>query len=202
MAEIGLTATETGIVYLVVLISSLPGSLFAMFVSKRTTPTISIRLCTIVFIIANFIGFRALAIPGQKQYVYLVGASWGFLLGWYYPTEVLIYSSLMPSGQEAELAGFALFCSQILGWLPPLMFTVLNEKPNVHISWGGIQLNIYFFISLCCYWFIPQWDKAMATTRGENKIVKDAVDKEKRSEDDAQREDEFVNNITVDVEVP
>lgn len=77
----------------------------------------------------------------------------------------------MPKGQEAELAGFYLYCTQILGWLPPLVFTFFNENPNIDISWGGVQLNIWIFLSLVCYQFLPSWSKCLEITEEENKIL-------------------------------
>ncbi len=97
---------------------------------------------------------------------------WGFVLGWYYPVESSIYSSLMPEGQEAELAGFYLYCSQAIGWLPPLVFTILNEDPSVELSWAGVQLNIYIFISLLLYSMMPTWDECIEITENGNKMLK------------------------------
>ena len=77
----------------------------------------------------------------------------------------------MPKGQEAEFAGFALFCSQILGWLPPLVFTLMNENPKIGISWGGVHLNIWLFTSFIFYSLMPAWKKCLEITSGENKIL-------------------------------
>lgn len=78
----------------------------------------------------------------------------------------------MPKGQEAELAGFYLYCSQILAWLPPLVFTIFNENPNISLSWAGVQLNIYLFAALIFYQLMPSWEKCLEITDAENKILK------------------------------
>lgn len=93
------------------------------------------------------------------------------LLGWFYPTELNLFSSLMPKGQEAELAGFYLYCTQVLGWLPPLVFTLFNENPDIDISWGGVQLNIWIFIALIFYMCMPSWITCCEITEAENKIL-------------------------------
>lgn len=78
----------------------------------------------------------------------------------------------MPKGQEAELAGFYLYCTQILGWLPPLVFTIFNESEAIDLSWGGVQLNIYLFVAAGLYQLMPAWDKCLEITDAENKILK------------------------------
>ncbi len=84
----------------------------------------------------------------------------------------------MPKGQEAELAGFHLYCTQILAWLPPLIFTIMNEK-GLSLSWGGVHLNIYLFVAILFYQLMPSWSDCVASADFENKILlskKTAVD--------------------------
>jgi hypothetical protein len=55
----------------------------------------------------------------------------------------------LPKGQEAELAGFFVYCTQILGWLPPLLFTLLvqndiSQKYGVVVSSFGFAVAIIF----------------------------------------------------------
>ena len=88
----------------------------------------------------------------------------------------------MPKGQEAELAGFYLYCTQILGWLPPLVFTLFNENPNIDISWGGVQLNIWIAIAVIFYHFMPSWTSCLDITSETNKILN--VDDDDDDDDD------------------
>ena len=55
----------------------------------------------------------ALTLGGAaNKYLSLI---WGFCvgvtLGWFYPTENLFFSCILPKGQEAEMAGFRVYCS-------------------------------------------------------------------------------------------
>ena len=182
LVELGLSGTETGLVFLIVLLSSIPGSLFCIWFTRRvSSPVISIKVATLAFITVNFFAFLNLANPKNKDLVWMFGSLWGFMLGWYYPSEVNIYSNLMPKGQEAEFAGFALFCSQILGWLPPLVFTLMNENPKIGISWGGVHLNIYFFVGVCFYALLPNWQECVQITESENMMVQKRGDNEEGS---------------------
>merc|ERR1712045_849954 len=100
---------------------------------------------------------------------FIYAVVWGILLGWFYPAELLIFSMIMPKDQEAELSGFFIYCTQILGWLPPLVFTVMNES-GINLSWGGIHLNAYFFLGFCLTWLMPPWKICMIDTSGDNRM--------------------------------
>ncbi len=154
---------------LTVLIFCTVGTFFASFLMKKVAcPIKCMQINFVAFILVNFAAF--LSIPRLKVLVYPAAALWGFMLGWFYPTELQLYASLMPSGQEAELAGFYLYCTQVLGWLPPLIFTIMNEA-GIDLYWGGVHLNIYFFISFCLYSFLPKWEECLEITAGENKMI-------------------------------
>jgi hypothetical protein len=53
---------------------------------------------------------------------------WGFALGWFYSGEQLFLSWSMPGGQEAKLTGLFVYCTIILTWLPPLIFSIIVEN--------------------------------------------------------------------------
>lgn len=92
-------------------------------------------------------------------------------VGWYYPTEALTFSSLTPKGQESELSGFFLYCGEIMSWLPPLIFTFINESESIALAWGGIQLNFFLGMCLLFYFTLPAWEECMEITGGENKMI-------------------------------
>lgn len=54
---------------------------------------------------------------------------------------------ILPQGQEAELAGFFVYCTQILGWLPPLIFSLMIEA-DVDYKYGVIATSFGFVISI------------------------------------------------------
>lgn len=183
LVEYGFTTTQTGIVFLTVLIFCTVGTFFASYLMKKVgSPVRCMQLNFIAFIVVNFAAFPS--IPHIKNLVYPAGALWGFMLGWFYPTELQLYASLMPKGQEAELAGFYLYCTQVMGWLPPLIFTIMNESPGVELYWGGVHLNIYFFISFCLYSFLPKWEECVEITSGPNKMIEGRNMNTEEEEDD------------------
>mmetsp|Transcript_9737 Transcript_9737/g.17775 ORF Transcript_9737/g.17775 Transcript_9737/m.17775 type:complete len:136 (+) Transcript_9737:754-1161(+) len=55
------------------------------------------------------------------------------------------FSMCLPKGQEAELAGFFVYCTQILSWLPPLLFTILVEN-DISQKYGVIATSFGFLV--------------------------------------------------------
>ena len=165
---------RSGLVFLTVTLSTIPGSIFAGILMHATkSPIFCIKVCLIVFIVVNFVAFLTLKSPESSSLVWIYAILWGFTLGWYYPTELNVYSTLMPKGQESELSGFYLYCTQVLVWLPPLVFTIMNES-DIPLNWGGVQLNFYIFLSLIFYQMMPSsWIDCVEISSTENKITKE-----------------------------
>jgi len=166
------SASEIGILFFVVIVFTIPGSIFGAWLTRKTCPQTAMKLQLVSFIVVNFIAFILMTNRDQAKLAYFFGILWGLLLGWFYPTESLIFSMIVPEGQEAELAGFFLYCTQILGWLPPLVFTMMNER-GIPLQWGGIHLNLYLMVALLCYHFMAPWDDCIAAAQW-NKMLSDA----------------------------
>lgn len=148
----------------------IPGSSLARFGSKKLeSPILFMQTCLATLVSFNFVAFLTLK-ADVSFLVWPYAVIWGILLGAFYPTEMNIYASLMPSGQEAELSGFYLYCAQVLTWLPPLVFTIMNET-GIPLKWGGLHLNIYLTAAFLCYQMMPTWNECEAITQGENKII-------------------------------
>jgi predicted MFS family arabinose efflux permease len=81
--NLGFTSVETGLIFLLVLISTLPGAMFAGIITKKTSPLGSIKIASIAFIIVNFVAFYLMADPAYKVVAWPAGATWGFMLGEY-----------------------------------------------------------------------------------------------------------------------
>lgn len=80
--ELGFDGTMTGLVFLEVLLSTIPGSMFATYLMNKTkSPIRCMKINLVVFIIVNFVAFLLLANPGMKNLVWLFGIVWGFMLG-------------------------------------------------------------------------------------------------------------------------
>lgn len=80
---------------------------------------------------------------------------------------------MCPVGQEAELSGFFVFSTNILVWLPPLIFTVMNQS-GVNMRWGLISLVIFFGIAIGLLSLMDKWEK-VSSERKADPITKDGT---------------------------
>ena len=163
--QLKLSGTQIGIFFMITLVGTLPGSRIGAMITLRLVPTHSWCLC-MLFIMAVSI-FGAFFV---KEDVLIVAYVWGFViglgLGWFYPTQNLCFSMLLPKGQEAELSGFFVYCSQILGWLPPLIFSALVQS-NVDQKYGILAVQSFFVVAIALLSMI-RWTDALEEVHGRD----------------------------------
>lgn len=174
---IGFSGTEIGIMFFIVIVCTIPGSALGAMVTYQTNPPTSMKILLVFFMIVNCLAFTMMRTPGHEAYAYNFGILWGICLGWFYPTESLIFSVAMPKGQEAELAGFFLYCTQIFSWVPPLIFTVLNEN-DISLNLAGMHLNIYIAIALFGYCSMAPWEECIEASKTNKMLEEEAKAKE------------------------
>ena len=87
--------------------------------------------------------------PKDVGLCYMFGGCWGMCLGWLQPQNTSSYVPVIPRNQEAEMMGLYLLACQIFSWLPPTIFTVMNEL-HLSMCYGLGMLSVYFLISLIC----------------------------------------------------
>mmetsp|Transcript_38950 Transcript_38950/g.81864 ORF Transcript_38950/g.81864 Transcript_38950/m.81864 type:complete len:552 (-) Transcript_38950:197-1852(-) len=134
-SEVGLNATDITFFFLVVLIGTIPGSRVSAVLAKWSNPSSCWQASMIVLFVTMVIGAFTLGNAPNKYYSFIWGFFVGVCLGWFYPTENLFFSCILPKGSEAEIAGFRVICSMILSWLPPLIFSILVSN-GVEAKWG------------------------------------------------------------------
>lgn len=98
--QVGLSGTEIGLFFLVTLLFSLPGSKLGAFITARTNPNVSWQLSMLGLMLWTSGGAVVLDyVPKNASYIW--GAGIGVMLGWFYPTENLFFSMILPKGHEA-----------------------------------------------------------------------------------------------------
>lgn len=166
-----MNANEIGIVFLAVLIMGAPGSKLGEFIGLRYDPLVSAKACVIFFItttttLASFV----LTGPQDKHLTAIFGTTWGLALGWLHPMHSTLFITITPTGQETELMSMYLFCGQVLSWLPPLLFTILNEA-GVSMSIGLASLNLFFLAGLVCLHLMGDYNVALEQARSRGELV-------------------------------
>jgi MFS family permease len=157
-SSIQLSTLQIGIFFLVTLVSVCVGTGLGRFITTKTNPNTSWKLSMIYLFITLMVGALVLdeLPPTLKGLSYIWAVFVGLGLGWYYPTENLFFSMVMPPGQEAEFSGFYIYCGQILAWLFPLVFSILieydiSQKYGVIVVATGFLIGL-FFLMLTCSW--------------------------------------------------
>ena len=178
---IQMDGAEVGYLFLIVLVLSIPGAKVGEMVTDRTNPNLSLKLCMTCFSVWTVLGAIVLNGPDRKYATYGFCVVWGILLGWFYPTETLFFSMSLPKGSEAELSGFFVYCTQIMAWLPPLIFTLMNES-GISMRWGLMSLVIFFFLAIAILHLIPSWDVVLEEAAKDTNFVE--VDNEPGQDDD------------------
>lgn len=182
-----LSAQEVGLFFLITLISSVPGTSLGNWLSCKTNPNTSYGLCMLCLAIVANIGAFGLDGVKTKALSYLWGACIGILLGWFYPTENLYFSVIVPKSQEAELSGFYVYCTQILGWLPPLFFSIIVEN-DYNQKWGILAITSFHMVAVGILCLQSSWEDVAKVCMSEEEEL---TNKENlANEDDRNSEEE------------
>jgi MFS transporter, UMF1 family len=167
--HINMSSTEVAMFFLITLLASLPGSRLGAYITTKTDPNRSWRLCIWSLIVVTIGG--AIIVDLTPKYVsYAWGVCIGVLLGWFYPTEGLFFSMVLPKGQEAEFSGFYVYCTQILGWAPPLLFAGMVEA-DVNQTYGVMTVALFFVIANVMLMCAAPWHEILQET---GSIVQDS----------------------------
>jgi hypothetical protein len=158
-----LTGGEIEIFFLITLVATVPGTVISFWVTNRTNPNTSWKIANVNLFMTTMIG--CLILEGLPKYcAYIWSLFMGLGLGWFYPTENLFFSMITPKGQEAEIAGFYVYCTVILQWLPPLFFTLLMEA-NLPQKYGVILMGVFFLVAAACLMFAGSWEEIIEETK-------------------------------------
>jgi len=80
------------------------------------------------------------------------------------------------NGHEAEITGFYTYCTIILAWLPPLIFSLLVEA-GTDQKYGVIAVSSFFTIGFITLSMAAPWNEILDEARSANaKQEKDTSD--------------------------
>jgi len=145
---------NTQMVNLFILVN-LASNIFGVGVHRFLLPKLgqkynySIMVAGWVIVTSLFVGL--IAGPEQKYGSFAFAVIYGYCYGHYYPSTNGYFVSLVPEDKQVELWGWNMFASVILSWIPPLVFTTINETSgNLRLAMIGMIgfLLIGFLLSL------------------------------------------------------
>jgi UMF1 family MFS transporter len=157
--QLQFSARENGIAIMIMLLGSIPGAMISSRVTRKFDPIKSSMAALVLLIITT--ALFAIFLTGPDQYLgtYILAFLWGVGTGWKWTCDRLVASSIIPDGQDAELMGLFLFSGQCLSWIPPLVFTAINEA-GVSQRIGVASLDVYFVLAMVCYLFMGGYARA------------------------------------------
>ena len=156
-----MTVAEIAIVSIVMLFCNVPGALLSKFMCRKINPLNSFRCAEMLFAVTNALIAGTVSGPEKKNLVYLYAAMAGIAFGWMFPSQRTLTVALIPKGRETEMMGLISFFGQILGWLPALIFTLMNEA-GIDMRWS-LSIVSFFLVTSCLITFLcGSYDDAVA----------------------------------------
>jgi MFS-type transporter involved in bile tolerance (Atg22 family) len=156
----GYGSLDVGLTFLLAVIFAIPGAIVSAYLAKKTSPKTSLRIDFVCTFVVTVIAFFVLRKENPRFLGYLWGLMWGFCLGWFYSGEQLFYTLCVPPDQEAELAGFFVYCTIIMTWVPSLLYSIIVEKGKDE-QYGLIPICILQLLSMISISMIPEWDDVL-----------------------------------------
>lgn len=159
--QLEFSSFENGIAILVMLVASVPGGVLAGWLTARFhNPIVTSIVSVVIMAVNTLVAGLVLKGPGQQMETYLLAAGWGLGTGMKWTADRLLSSTIIPDGQDAELMGMYLFAGQVLTWVPPLIFTGMNEA-GISQNIGIMMLDVFFFVSGLAYVMMGSYRKAV-----------------------------------------
>eukprot|EP00977_Amphora_coffeiformis_P000687 scaffold149_cov179-Amphora_coffeaeformis.AAC.10 len=156
-----MNASEIGLTFLVVLVAGIPGSWLGGWTTVQLkSPIKSAILCNVLFVLVTGCAAFMLRNSEHKRLAYMFGLLWGTCIGWLSPVDTTMFISVMPKDSRAEFMGIYMLAVSILAWLPPLVFTTLNEV-GMDMAWGLVSLDIYFMLAVVFLCLVGDYHKAV-----------------------------------------
>ena len=159
-AHIEMNSQQIAYTALIAVASNLPGSLVAKWVCQRFNPLFSYRASLLFFVGSIAAASGTLAGPEMLIWAYFLAFLWGFGQGVLYPSQRVLFCTLIPKLQETEFMGVFIFAGEIIGWLPSVVFTLMNQQ-QVDMRWSFSILAFFTAFSFLCTLPMGSYDGAV-----------------------------------------
>ena len=173
---VNISPRDLGIATLILLAAAIPGNQISMPLSRWMKPLRSLQCCLFFWTIfgasISFLVYQ----PGHEPRLFGLAIGLGFTIGWKEPTDKTIWCRLVPPTKSAEMMGLYLFFSQILTWLPPLVFTFVNEIASIRVALSSFAGYFVTGIILLCF-------MGNGLGKDEGRIAESISDEEEEGED-------------------
>lgn len=156
----GYGSMEVGLTFFIALICAIPGAILNAYICRRSNPKVSLRINFVFLFLVTLAATIVLNKDNPSYLGFVWGAMWGFSAGWLYSGEQLFYTLCIPASQETEFAGFFVYCTVILTWLPSLMYIAIVESGHKE-QYGLGSLCILQLLSMATITMVPEWKEVI-----------------------------------------
>lgn len=185
--QLEFSSQDIGVGVLILLLANVPGGFMSGLCSRYFNPIRSSMVAVCIFIIVTATAAAVLKGPGQQTQAYFFIFGWGIGTGWKWTSDRMLVCAVIPQGQNAEYMGIYLFFSMILTWMPPLIFTSLNEA-GVSERIGLATLNGFFLAGFVSYCVMGGYRDALEGAQGILSTPVSAYHPERETQLDASSE--------------
>eukprot|EP00339_Tiarina_fusa_P001225 CAMPEP_0117083372 /NCGR_PEP_ID=MMETSP0472-20121206/58701_1 /TAXON_ID=693140 ORGANISM="Tiarina fusus, Strain LIS" /NCGR_SAMPLE_ID=MMETSP0472 /ASSEMBLY_ACC=CAM_ASM_000603 /LENGTH=527 /DNA_ID=CAMNT_0004811973 /DNA_START=49 /DNA_END=1632 /DNA_ORIENTATION=+ len=164
-------AIQIGAAFFIALLAAMPGTAMSAYFAKKYNPAKALK---IMLVLGSMVTLGAVvALREERAYLgYVWAALWGITIGWYWSGEQLLFSVVLPEGQEAELTGFFVYCTIILSWICPLIYSLMVEA-GVPEHWGLMPLVVFKVLGFFSLLRLPEWDEVRESTKTKLHLYED-----------------------------
>lgn len=161
---VGMDSAQIGLANLLALVSAVIGSRIAAYLGRKINALLSFQL-SIMCLMASF-SVTSCFVHGPEDITIYFGcmASLGLVLGWILTTERVLFCTLAPSENQAEMMGLLVSVHTALAFMPPLLFSVITQM-GFSLNVAVMLQNVLLAMSLLASTMIGPFDRAVAQAR-------------------------------------
>lgn len=151
MIGIGLTTLQINAALGCAVIIGLCGPLIVTYLMNRGMNIRKIMLITVIlfFIIVMLIPVLT---PVHFALLMILGAGLGISLGMWLSCGQAFFAALCPGGKEATFTGCYMFANKIWDWMPPLIFSIVNQvTEDITIAYYSAMTLFIILAIVICY---------------------------------------------------
>lgn len=161
---LGMSTNGISIVFFEFLLAAIFGAKTLPYFSKKFGLLLTCKISVLAWVTLILLTAAIVRGPEQSHFMFVFACFWGYFAGSVMVNERLIYVSIMPRGQDSEMMGFYFFCGKGFVWVPPLVFTVINEW-GVRTNYGMATLSVWFLLGFFALQKMGSYDLAVEHTQ-------------------------------------
>jgi len=159
--------TWVGIVFGLAMVGGLPGAVLATWLARHMSLK-RVTIATCVFWASTFWVSPWVLTPEDSKtrtmLLVLFSLLWGMGLGMVFTAPKAFFVTIVPGGREAEFMGIQKLFGKSLSWLPPLIYTLINESTGGNMQLAMFSLN-FFFLAAAASFATVDYQKAVAQVK-------------------------------------